>query len=59
MTLDTLTQELKSIPTAEIKNGWTEKHSKGDETFGLNISSVQKVSKTLKKDAVLADEIYS
>ena len=59
MTLDTLTQELKSIPTAEIKNGWTEKHSKGDETFGLNISSVQKVAKTLKKDAVLADEIYS
>ncbi|MEM9050463.1 MAG: DNA alkylation repair protein [Bacteroidota bacterium] len=59
MTLDTLTQELKSISTIDIKNGWTEKHAKSDVTFGLNISSVQKVAKNLKKDAILADEIYS
>jgi len=59
MTLDILTEELRSIPTTDIKNGWTQKVTNGDETFGLNISCIQKISKNLDMDAVLADEIYS
>jgi len=58
MTLDTLRQELKSIPNQEIKNGWSEKITNGDQTYGLNISSIQKVAKNLEVDAALADEIY-
>ena len=59
MTLDRLTTELKNIRTDEIKNGWSEKITNGDKTFGLNISTVQKVSKQLDTDAVLADELYA
>jgi hypothetical protein len=58
MTLDELTHRLKTIPTSEIKNGWTEKVTHGDDTFGLNISTVHKVAKKLDRDPVLADELY-
>jgi hypothetical protein len=58
MTLDTLRKELKSVPTQEIKNGWSEKVTNGDETYGLNISSIQKIAKDLSVDPILADEIY-
>jgi hypothetical protein len=59
MTLDKLTAELKTIPTTDIKNGWSKKITNGDDTFGLNISTVQKVAKQLSTDAVLADELYA
>jgi len=59
MTLDRLTTELKNIPTTNIKNGWTEKITKGDETYGLNISTIQKVTKQLDTDPALADELYA
>jgi hypothetical protein len=59
MTLEELTTELKTIPTTDIKNGWSQKITNGDDTFGLNISTVQKVSKRLETDPVLADELYA
>ncbi|MFT4770579.1 MAG: hypothetical protein ACI9CP_001905 [Cryomorphaceae bacterium] len=59
MTLDILTAELKTIPTTDIKNGWSQKITNGDDTFGLNISTVQKVAKRLETDPVLADELYA
>lgn len=59
MTLQKLTAELKRIPTDEIKTGWTKKITNGDETFGLNLTSVQRIAKNKRKDPILADEIYS
>jgi len=59
MTLDELTTALKTIPTNDIKKGWTEKITRGDETFGLNISKIQKVARKLDADPVLADELYA
>jgi hypothetical protein len=59
MTLDELTTELKTIASNDIKNGWSEKITNGDETFGLNITTVQKIAKPLNTDAVLADELYA
>lgn len=59
MTLEQLTTKLKTISTTNIKNGWSKKITNGDDTFGLNVTSVQKVAKKIGVDAVLADEIYS
>jgi len=59
MTLDRLTSDLKNISTDEIKNGWSKKVTNGDDTFGLNISTVQKVAKRVHTDPVLADELYA
>lgn len=59
MTLEELTGKLKTIPTKTIKNGWSNKITNGDDTFGLNVTCVHKMAKKIGIDAVLADEIYS
>ena len=59
MTLDELTNRLKTIPTNEIKNGWTKKITHGDETFGLNLTAINKEARKLDTDPILADELYA
>ncbi len=59
MSAKEIASALEALKTEDIKNGWTHRVTNGDKTFGLNLSTVQRFSKDLKKDACLADELYS
>jgi hypothetical protein len=59
MSVKEIADQLNALRTNEIKNGWTKKVTNGDETFGLNLTTVQKFAKKLKTDPFLADELYA
>jgi len=59
MSVKEIARQLKALRTKEIRNGWTKKSTNGEETFGLNLTVVQKFAKKLNTDPFLADEIYS
>lgn len=59
MSVTEIASQLEALRTKEIKNGWTKKVTNGEDTFGLNLTTVQKFAKKLKTDPVLADELYS
>lgn len=59
MSVNEIAEQLNALRTNEIRNGWTKKVTNGDETFGLNLTTIQKFAKKLKTDPFLADELYS
>lgn len=59
MTFDEITRKLELLGREPVRNGWTAKDTMGDETYGLNISKIQKVAKLIDCDAILADELYA
>lgn len=59
MTFEEIAKKLENQRTDTIRNGWTREMTHGDETYGLNFSTIRKVAGDIPKDAVLADELYA
>lgn len=59
MTLEDVVQKLRKQGEKAVRNGWTPEMTRGDETYGLNFSAVKEVAEELRKDPVLADEMYA
>lgn len=59
MTFEEIAKKLENQPTDSIRNGWTREITHGDETYGLNFSTIRKVAEGIPTDAVLADELYA
>lgn len=59
MTLEDVVQKLQKQGEKAVRNGWTPDMTHGDETYGLNFSAVKEVAEKLRKDPVLADEMYA
>ncbi|MFN2424454.1 MAG: DNA alkylation repair protein [Cryomorphaceae bacterium] len=59
MTFEEIANKLKNQRPDTITNGWTSEVTHGDETYGLNFSTIRKIAEDIPTDAVLADELYA